>query len=155
MKSVFYRPSTGDPPKSYTPIYVPLMNSSLVKQITTSSTLVLLDPWGLPLVNKKTAWLNDKPLPGYRREKDAGRNILAVLSEAFFKWNANLVAIKRLLSEDPSAPRSKQKAGTGAYVFYPAKAAHLSQSDFGVLVCRRTILTWQGQLTDDRSSFQR
>ena len=50
------------------------------------------------------------------------------------------MAVKRALSEAPSEERHNQKLGTGAYIFYPAKAAHLSQSDFGILFPRLTRL---------------
>lgn len=129
IKSVFYR---SDSTSSRT-LYAPAEDSSIVRQITPQSTLILLDPWALPLRSAATRWLWDKPLPSYRGGS-GGANVLAILSEAFFKWRGNLVWIKRALSEDPWRDHPPfQQRQRSPYIFYPVTSAHLSQSDFGVL----------------------
>lgn len=132
VKSVFYRPSKqiGD---AYRPLYVPGENSPIVQQITPSTTISLLDLWTLPLRSAFTRWLWEKPLPCYATNGPGGSAILAILSEAFFKWRGNLVQTKRAVSANPSGDRRDQLAKTPPYIFYPVKTAHLSQSDFGVL----------------------
>ena len=133
VKSVFYRPSESTP-SSYRPLYRPRDDSAIVRQITPSSTVNLLDLWYLPLGNASKQWLWDKPLPCYSSGGPGGSNVLAVLSEAFFKWRANMIQVKRAVSEDPSKEHSSfQHKQTSPYIFYPATSAHLSQSDFGVL----------------------
>ena len=133
VKSVFYRPSKCTPP-SYRSLYTPNEDSAIVREITLSSPVSLLDPWALPLRSAATHWLWDKPMPCYYADGPGGSNLLIVLSEAFFRWRGNLEPVKRAVSEDPSQEHSfikKQK--TPPYIFYPLTSAHLSQSDFGVL----------------------
>jgi platelet-activating factor acetylhydrolase len=132
VKSVFYRPSkhTGD---QYRPLYIPGQDSSIVQQITPSTTISLLDLWTLPLRSTFTRWLWDKPLPCYSPDGPGGSVVLAILSETFFKWRGNLIQTKRAVSANPSGDRRNQLSKTPPYIFYPVKTAHLSQSDFGVL----------------------
>ena len=133
VKSVFYRPSKSTPP-SYRSLYTPREDSAIVRQITPSSSVSLLDPWALPLRSAATHWLWDKPLPCYSADGSGGSNLLVVLSEAFFKWRGNLEPVKRAVSEDPSHEGSSfEKKKIPPYIFYPLASAHLSQSDFGVL----------------------
>ncbi|RYO83912.1 hypothetical protein DL766_008288 [Monosporascus sp. MC13-8B] len=86
---------------------------------------------------------NAPPPPG-------GGALLAVASEDFFKWKEHLHATARALSPDPRAATVSARAfesgpsesGSGSRrrpvlerprFFYVRKAAHLNQSDFGVL----------------------
>jgi len=67
-------------------------------------------------------------MPCYAASGPGGSGILAILSEAFFKWGGNLKDTKRTLS----AP-SRKDTRAGPKFFYPTASAHLSQSDFGIL----------------------
>ncbi|KAF2839396.1 hypothetical protein M501DRAFT_1016478 [Patellaria atrata CBS 101060] len=130
VKSTFWRPS--EKAEGYEPLFEPDPDSALVKQITLSSPVVLLDVWCLPLMSPSTKWLFDKPLPCYAPSGPGGTNLLCILSDAFFKWRAHLEKVKHLLSEDPSVDSPKQTK-PGPHFFYPSHSAHLSQSDFGIL----------------------
>ena len=132
IKSVFYRP-TKSPPASYKPLYVPSESSPIIQQITPSSPIILLDMWCLPLKTDATNWLWKRPLPCYAPGGPGGSHIIAILSEAFFKWRGNLVQTKHALSADPSAERPSSLHYSPPNIFYPIASAHLSQSDFGVL----------------------
>ena len=130
VKSVYYDPPSETPP---TALFTPDRSSSLAQQITPSSPLVLLDPWAMPLTGESTRWLFDKPLPTYAPAGPHGRNVITILSEAFFKWHDNLKYTQRALSADP---RSASDSSNGVHklrVFYAVRSAHLSQSDFGIL----------------------
>lgn len=111
----------------------PSGTANIVRQITPSSPIVLLDPWAMPLRGESTRWLWNKPLPTYAPSGPGGTNVLVVLSEAFFKWDENLRYTKRVLLPDPSCAASPSGNQRGALVFYPVGSAHLSQSDFSVL----------------------
>lgn len=105
-------------------------SASLKSQISPSTPVILLDPWGLPMTSPATKALWSKPLPCFASSNQAGGSgVLAILSEAFFKWQGNLNEIKRALSD----PQSRNTNRPGAHIFYPSKSAHLSQSDFGLL----------------------
>ncbi|KAL9043414.1 MAG: hypothetical protein Q9214_003401 [Letrouitia sp. 1 TL-2023] len=138
VKSVFYRPPNFSPPPLYKPLYEPSPSSSIVQQITPSSPLSLLDLWSLPLLSDSTTWLRRQPLPcSSTPSGPSGANLLAILSEAFYKWSANLHYIKLTVSSDPALehPLDSSRSSTQPppYVFYPVSSAHLSQSDFGIL----------------------
>ncbi|KAI4140916.1 MAG: hypothetical protein L6R39_005604 [Caloplaca ligustica] len=132
IKSVFYR-TAKTAPTSYQPLFQPSGSSQIAHQITPSSPAFLLDLWCLPLLSRSTRWLHDLPLPCYAPEGPGGRNLLAILSEAFFKWGNNLSELKRTVSEDPSLEIPANKSHPAPYIFYPESSAHLSQSDFGLL----------------------
>ena len=141
-KSVFWRTKAASEKSSdvpylaeYRPLFVPHSDSSLIAQVTPRSPMVLLDMWAMPLWGYKTRWLWDRPLPCYAEGGDGGSNVLAVLSEQFFKWTTLLDRVKRVLSQNPGrmTPSDVGRQGTGPRIFYPLKSAHLSQSDFGVL----------------------
>ena len=132
VKSVFYH-TAQSAPRSYQPLYKPSASSQIVHQITPSSPVSLLDLWCLPLLSRSTRWLHDMPLPAYAPGGPGGGSILAILSEAFFKWGNNLDELKRTVSEDPALDTPFNKTHRAPYVFYPVSSAHLSQSDFGVL----------------------
>ena len=132
IKSVFYHSECpNDPTRT---LYNPSSSSPIIRQITPASSITVLDVWSMPLRSESMRWLWDKPLPCYRGDPPGASNVLAVNSEAFFKWKGNLVNIKRALSEKPAS----EVASTSTHVapphmFYPQTSAHLSQSDFGVL----------------------
>ncbi|KAL1617324.1 hypothetical protein SLS54_007877 [Diplodia seriata] len=130
VKSTFYRPDSRV--EGYTPLFTPAPSSSIVQQITSSTPLILLDIWCLPLTSPSTKWLADKPLPCYAPEGPGGTTLLAILSEAFVKWTDHFQETKRRLSEDPSSDAPKQTKPAPRF-FYPLGSAHLSQSDFGIL----------------------
>ncbi|KAF2868825.1 platelet-activating factor acetylhydrolase [Massariosphaeria phaeospora] len=129
VKSVFYRPSseTGD----YKPLFTPSESSSIVRQITPSTPVILLDLWTLPIQSSATAWLRSKPMPCYA-SPNGGSNLLAILSEAFYKWSSNLNDCKKIVAK-PTGAECKYPEQPGPHIFYPIASAHLSQSDFGVL----------------------
>ncbi|KAI4216662.1 MAG: hypothetical protein LQ351_001151 [Letrouitia transgressa] len=138
VKSVFYQPPSFSPPPSYKPLYEPSPSSAIVQQITPSSPLSLLDLWSLSLLSNSTAWLRQQPLPCYSTPSGpGGANLLAILSEAFYKWSANLHHIKLTLSPAPASdhPLNSSRSSTQPppHIFYPVSSAHLSQSDFGIL----------------------
>ncbi|KAI4117570.1 MAG: hypothetical protein LQ338_007524 [Usnochroma carphineum] len=132
VKSVFYN-TIKTAPSAYQPLFKPSASSQIAHQITPSSPVFLLDLWCLPLISRSTQWLHDLPLPCYAPGGPGGRNLLAILSEAFFKWGNNLIELKRTVSEDPTLDAPLNKSHPAPYVFYPVTSAHLSQSDFGVL----------------------
>ena len=136
VKSVFYR-DCRSAPRNYTPLFTPSNTadpSSIVHQITPASPISLLDLWCLPLRSASTRWLWQKPLPSYSPGGSGGSTILAVLSDAFYKWRGNLVQLKHAVSENPSAEvPSSSASGSPPFIFYPVSSAHLSQSDFGVI----------------------
>ncbi|KAI0380860.1 phospholipase A2 [Hypomontagnella monticulosa] len=159
LKSVFYagRPELEAMEE---PLYVPDRSSSICHQVTPRNITILLDMWCIPLLAKSTKPLFDLPLPVYAdaapqqptssssstrtcSAPPGGAALLAVESEDFFKWKAQLHTTARILSPDPAA-RSVQATAfyednaSGVklpepYFFYVEQSAHLSQSDFGVL----------------------
>ena len=136
IKSVFYSPSVAnhsdDHFPNYSALYVPSPSSNLVHQITPSTPVVLLDLWTLPLRGESTRWLWSRPMPCYAPSGPGGRRLLAILSEAFFQWSANLRDTKAVLHQHPTS-MSQKTALPGPRIFYPVSSAHLSQSDFGIL----------------------
>ena len=126
VKSVYYHESP--PSNGYTPLYRPNPDSPVVSQVTPSTPVTLLDLWALPLLSSRASYLWSKPLPAYDLRQ--GSRPLAILSEAFFKWTANLRETKRAISP----PIGKNFAlEANPHIFYPIASAHLSQSDFGPL----------------------
>lgn len=131
VKSVFHRQKK--PTASHQALFEPSNSSQITHQITSSSTVCLLDLWCLTLSSKSTRWLNELPLPCYTPGGPGGRNLIAILSEAFFKWESHLVLLKRSISENPSLTVPSSTHHPAPYAFYPVSSAHLSQSDFGIL----------------------
>ena len=130
IKSVFYRPSSSTR-TTHELLYCPAEQSAIVKQITPQSAMALLDIWMLPVLNPHMRWLREKALPTYLRENAVNSNVLAILSEGFFKWQANFIKTREILSPDPQSRLSASHARP--HIFYAATSAHLSQSDFGIL----------------------
>ena len=125
VKSVFY-PAPQPIPSGYKPLYTPSTSSAISQQITPSSPVTLLDLWAVPLFISSTSWLWDHPLPAHQSAD--GSPPLAILSEAFFRWNSNLQDTKRTIS-----PSEGEKSQVTPHLFYAIDSAHLSQSDFGPL----------------------
>ncbi|RDA95887.1 hypothetical protein CP533_5227 [Ophiocordyceps camponoti-saundersi (nom. inval.)] len=125
------------------PLYSPTKESSLCKQVTERTVAMLLDMWCLPVLAPDSAPLLVLPLPAYADVPTApgGRALLAVESEAFYKWTDHLHTKARLLSPEPSArvvTAHMYERPSGVRLpepnfFYVVKSAHLSQSDFGIL----------------------
>ncbi len=124
--------------------FVPRKDSMIARQITEKNPIILLDMWCFPLLSKATAPLLRLPLPIYADVPSApgGNALLAVESEAFFKWKEHLHAKARILSPNPTAevvsPTAYENAKTGVKLsepnfFYVKNSAHLNQSDFGIL----------------------
>ena len=127
IKSIFY---PFDPRQGSISLYNPSRTSPLLKQITPSSPISLLDVWTVPLKKLNTTyWLWEKPLPCYA-DMTTGSPPLAILSEAFYKWEMNLNNTKELISPPPN---QKCPSQIKPHIFYPLSSAHLSQSDFGHL----------------------
>lgn len=144
VKSVFWHQTVTTPNGDsrsrpiFEILYTPAQNSALTQQITPDSALVLLDLWTLPLRGETTLWLWEKPLPCFVGNKSTQSNVLSIMSEEFFKWTTLLDRVKAILSPNPA---EREKTGTvhappssGPRLFYAPKSAHLSQSDFGVLL---------------------
>ena len=135
VKSVYWR-CPSSPIEGYTSLYTPPLDSPLIKQITPESPVILLDLWAMPLRSPSTKWLWRKPMPSYddsRASACGGATLLAILSEAFFKWPTNLNDTRRVLGPPASGSRDGRKEFVKPRFFYPINSAHLSQSDFGVL----------------------
>lgn len=127
------------------PLFVPAPDTRIRTQVTPANLTILLDMWCFPLISPTTSALYRLPLPAYADNvptAPGGSAILAIESEAFFKWTEHLHAKCRILSPDPSAPVVKASAferpGSGVRLpepnfFYVVNSAHLNQSDFGVL----------------------
>ncbi|KAG4429897.1 hypothetical protein IFR05_014617 [Cadophora sp. M221] len=139
VKSTFYSPRNSEAPKDYQPLFTPTSRSTLISQITPQTSLILLDVWCLPLRAASTRWLWNLPFPCYTPTGPGGSALLAVESQAFFKWRVHLKATKRLLSPDPTSDAYEYTNNTNKTTwpqpnfFYADASAHLSQSDFGVL----------------------
>ena len=163
LKSVFYADELSAAPSAetdgYDPLYEPTPDSAIRKQITQHNVTVLLDMWCFPLLAKSTKALLDRPLPVYARSRNSdgaetgepipgGKALLAVESQDFYKWMEHLNAKARILSPDPraavveaSAFRTPSGDSEPDHPDLPAKpsffwvrgAAHLNQSDFGLL----------------------
>jgi platelet-activating factor acetylhydrolase len=138
IKSTFYSPETSEAPSSYEPLFLPSSRSAITKQITLQTPLILLDVWMFPLRAASTKWLWGRPLPCYTPGGPGGSALLAIESQAFYKWSVHLKATKRLLSPNPASLEdnyTKQDGGKWSEpnFFYANASAHLSQSDFGLL----------------------
>ncbi|RYP22094.1 hypothetical protein DL765_001853 [Monosporascus sp. GIB2] len=157
LKSVYYADHPDVTSMGQGRLYAPASCSKVRKQVTPRTVAVLLDMWCFPLLAKTTKPLFDLPLPAYGASAtgtaDAddgnalpppgGAALLAVASEDFFKWKEHLHATARVLSPDPRAATVSARAFESGSprrpvlerprFFYVRKAAHLNQSDFGVL----------------------
>jgi len=133
MKSAYYGPPPTKKEEMSEALFEASPSSNIAKQITSSSVAILLDMWCLPLRSRATKWLWEKPMPCYdvAKTRAGGKALLAVISEAFVKWEGNLNDTRRTISPTEPAPSSDVK--WSPYFFYPSTAAHLSQSDFGIL----------------------
>lgn len=125
------------------PLFTPAEDSSIRKQVTEKSVTMLLDMWCMPLLAPNSSPLFNLPLPLYADVPSApgGNALLAVESDAFFKWSEHLNLAARLLSPDPTAKvvtpeifeRPSGNKLSEPNFFYVVNSAHLSQSDFGIL----------------------
>jgi platelet-activating factor acetylhydrolase len=146
LKSTYYadRPEVATMPD---PLFTPAEDSNIRRIVTAQNLTILLDMWCFPLLSSTLAPLFRLPLPVYANDVDdapGGAALLAVESEAFYKWTEHLHIKARLLSPDPSAHRVSPSgfAGNmaGPSFYYVRDSAHLNQSDFGVLfpwLCRK------------------
>lgn len=125
------------------PLFTPDKDSEIRKQITEKTVTMLLDMWCMPLLAPNSKPLFDLPLPLYDDVPSAagGTALLAVESEAFYKWTEQLHVKARLLSPDPRAKtvsstvyeRPSGIKQSEPNFFYVIGSAHLNQSDFGIL----------------------
>ncbi|RFU25877.1 hypothetical protein B7463_g10461, partial [Scytalidium lignicola] len=135
VKFTYHSPQISEAPADFETLFTPSSRSSIVKQVTPQTPLILLDVWCLPLRSSTSRWLWEKPLPCYASGGAGGAALLTVESQAFYKWQVNLKSTKQLLSPDPTA-ESFDYAAKGIpepNLYYAASSAHLSQSDFGLL----------------------
>lgn len=142
LKSTYY---AGSPAlaKMEKPLFTPRRDSALCKQITPKNVTMLLDMWCFALIAPNSAPLFDLPLPAYADVPSApgGTALLAVESDAFYKWTEHLHVTARVLSPDPSAKvvtSDLYERPSGVRLpepnfFYVRESAHLSQSDFAIL----------------------
>lgn len=125
------------------PLFTPAKGSNIRKQITEKNVTMLLDMWCLSLIAPNSAPLYNLPLPAYADVPSApgGSALLAVESEAFYKWSEHLHLKARILSSDPTVkvvtPEIYERPSgirlSEPNFFYVVNSAHLNQSDFGVL----------------------
>ncbi|KAF2401687.1 hypothetical protein EJ06DRAFT_507820 [Trichodelitschia bisporula] len=116
--------------------FIPARDAGIVRQITKSSVLALLDMWALPLTSPSAEQFFEKQLPAYEPGGAGGKAVLSVLSEAFWRWHGNLNDTKVVLAPRTAVSDDDEKVEQerrGPYIFYPEASAHLSQSDFGIL----------------------
>lgn len=132
IKSVFHHRDIPTTPPSQA-LYDPAVNSPIESQITPSSPLILFDLWSLPLRSKATEWLWNKPLPCYTVSDRHVSNVLSILSEAFWKWRANLTLLKKAVFPEHTVGKEKAAQQPPPHLFYPLTSSHMGQSDFGVL----------------------
>lgn len=152
VKSTYYA-DHPDIAKWDNPLFRPAENSAIRRQITENTPTFLLDMWCFPILSAASAPLFNLPMPAYSPTAASpvgGNGILAIESEAFYKWKENMHSTARILSPDPSAktvtqaaferPGAKKAFKKGAAtklsepsLFYVQNSAHLNQSDFGVL----------------------
>lgn len=147
LKCTYYA-AVADVAAMRPPLFAPAEGSSIRRQLTEKTPTMLLDMWCTPLLSPDAAPLFNLPLPVYADVPSApgGGALLAVESEAFYKWTDHLHVKARLLSPDPAAASvtaSMFERPSGIRLaepnfFYVAGSAHLSQSDFGVLFPRLT-----------------
>ena len=128
QKSIHYRDNVTE--IEYETLLNPSRHSSIVYQLVPSSPLILLDIWTLPFASPWTRWLRDKPMACYTRAGPGGSAILSIFSEEFFKWQTNMRHTMQILSPPEDSHQN------GPRLFYPAKSAHLAQSDFLLLFPR-------------------
>lgn len=135
LKSTYYSPQLSTAPTKFKALFTPSSDSSIVAQITPRSPLILLDVWCLALRAATSRWLWNLPLPSYAPGGAGGSTILAVESQAFFKWRIHLKATKKLISPNPGSDEYDFENGQIAEpnFFYATTSQHLSQSDFGIL----------------------
>ncbi|KAI4747534.1 hypothetical protein E4T50_02222 [Aureobasidium sp. EXF-12298] len=124
VKSIFY--AKERPQNAHSPLIVPT-DPLLTRQVTSASPVLLLDLWTLPLRSPTQSWLLERPMPSYADSSIGGKNILSIMSQAFFKWTGNFNDVRRTIAPP------KNFSGPKPHLFYPATSQHFSQSDFGVL----------------------
>lgn len=142
LKSTYYAASP-EVAGMETPLFQPRIGSKIRQQVTEKTVTMLLDMWCLPLLSPHTTALFNLPLPLYDDKASAagGTALLAVESEAFYKWTEHLHAKARLLSPSPAAKTVSSQSferPSGIKLaepnfFYVVNSAHLNQSDFGIL----------------------
>lgn len=142
LKSTYYA-DLPDVANMKKPLFLPEGDSAIRQQITERSVIMLLDMWSMPLLSPDTSALFNRPYPIYDDKPTAagGKALLAVESEAFFKWTEHLNVKARVLSPKPEASIVDAKSfelPSGIKLaepnfFYVVNSAHLSQSDFGIL----------------------
>ncbi|KAK1780412.1 platelet-activating factor acetylhydrolase, isoform II-domain-containing protein [Copromyces sp. CBS 386.78] len=152
VKSTYYV-DHPDIAKWHNPLFRPVENSAIRRQVTENTPTFLLDMWCFPILSAASTPLFNLPLPAYSptvASPVGGNGILAIESEAFYKWKENMHSTARIVSPDPSAKVVSQAAfeRPGAKkafmkvaatklsepgLFYVQNSAHLNQSDFGVL----------------------
>lgn len=132
VKSVFYHRDIPSLPPSQS-LCSPTENSPIEDQITPSSPLILFDLWGLPLRTEATEWLRMRPLPCYTISDRGVSNVLAIVSDAFQKWQANLTLLREAVFPVYTLEKEKAAQHPQPHVFYCLTSAHMGQSDFCVL----------------------
>ena len=152
IKSVFWNQSAPslkgtkhENDANWQPLYTTGQSSLLIDQISPRSPVVLLDLWTMPLRGDTTRWLWEKPLPCYAQHsdsRDVGCNVMAVMSEAFYRDTDIRERTKAVLSKEPTkGTQDHLPEGQGSCLprlFWAPKTAHLSHSDFGILFPRIT-----------------
>lgn len=141
LKSVYYAdlPQVKSIPN---PIFVVNESAKIRQQITNRSVAILLDMWCLPIVSPDQTALLQLPLPCYDANapnSPGGSALLAVESDAFFKWTEHLHSKAMIISPTPTAaPPVSASVFDERQIprpswFYVEESAHMSQSDFATL----------------------
>jgi hypothetical protein len=123
--------------KNYLPLITFGPKAEIRSQVTTNSIMSLYDIWCFPLLDLRTRWLWNRPLPVYTTDASpGGRALLNVLSQNFQEWDDNRQLTKKLLSAHPG-DSTVTDWNSGEFdrpsIYYIHQSSHISQSDFGLL----------------------
>ena len=141
LKSVYWSrslPQSSKDPDKPAESYAPVANGSLESQVTSTSPVILLDLWTMPLSAQKSQWLYEKPLPCFADDHGPTSTVLSVMSEQFYNWQELRERTRLVLSGKPEqsgvdVEELEEKRAGGPRLFYVKGSAHLNHSDFGVL----------------------
>jgi len=133
-KATFYSATIPDSSSS---LFSAISNTSLTQQITTSTPLILLDPWMLPLTSPAQSSLWNSPLPCFSSPTaSSSSRVLSIISEGFWNWKLNADKVIELLTP-PTPSSTSDKAGEEKILpgkaYYAKGSKHFAQSDFGIL----------------------
>ncbi|KPI42470.1 Platelet-activating factor acetylhydrolase-like protein [Cyphellophora attinorum] len=129
IKSIYYNDFLPDLKSTehehdpdWQPLFVPRANSDLIKQITPTSPVTLLDVWTMPFRAPSIQWLWERPMPCHDTSKSHVQSstrrptTISIMSTEFYNWTEMLNRTRILMAANPlaateeiarqSAPRS-------------------------------------------------